>query len=265
MLLILISWLYILTCTFIIGVGFNQLIGNKKINTVIILFLGFFGITIFAGFWAIFFAIHWQFHIVIFGITTTLFLLYKSHIKQHFYVFKNDILQLPPFFKVLLVVITIFILAQCASPPYIIDNESYYIQTIKWLNEFGFVKGLANLHMFLGQTSGWHILQSAFNFSFIYDRFNDLSGLCLLLGNYYAILKLNDYLYKDKKSIENLTIGLLPLFNIFFFQFISAPSPDIPIYVIGFIIFHQFTKNYNDSSKGTFLIISTLAICADHC
>lgn len=262
MLFILFSWLYILTCTFIVGVGFKQIIGIRKINTVTLLFFGFFGIILFAGFWAIFFAINWQFHGVFFVLTSILYILNIEQVKLLFLAFKKNILQLSPFFKILLAFITFFILAQCASPPYIIDNESYYIQTIKWLNEYGFVKGLANLHMFLGQTSGWHILQSVFNFSFIYDNFNDLSGLALLIGNYYAFLKLNDYLFNNKKSIENLIIGLLPLFNIFFFQFISAPSPDIPIYIIGFIIFYQFIKNYTTFSKDVFITISLLAIFA---
>jgi len=96
--------------------------------------------------------------------------------------------------------ITILIIAQCSTAPYVIDNESYYIQTIKWLNEYGYVKGLANLHIFFGQTSGWHIAQSAFNLSFLYPNFNDLSGFCLLLGNLFAILKLNSYFSNENKT-----------------------------------------------------------------
>ena len=46
--------------------------------------------------------------------------------------------------KILLAFSSFLILAQSATLPFIIDNESYYIQTIKWLNEYGFVKGLAN-------------------------------------------------------------------------------------------------------------------------
>ena len=68
--------------------------------------------------------------------------------------------------QLIMSVITVLIIAQCSTAPFVIDNETYYIQTIKWLNEYGFVRGLANLHISLGQCSGWHILQSAFSFSF---------------------------------------------------------------------------------------------------
>ena len=140
------------------------------------------------------------------------------------------------------------------------DNESYYIQTIKWLNEFGFVKGLVNLHIFLGQLSGWHILQSAFNFSFLYDHFNDLSGLCLLMGNFFALKKLNFYLKVDDSNVMNLIVGLFPIGNIFFFQFISAPSPDIAIYVISFIIFYLFHENYLKSSISGLTSLAVLSM-----
>lgn len=63
-----------------------------------------------------------------------------------------------------------------------IDNESYYIQTIKWLDKYGLVKGLANLHVYLAQQSGFHILEAALNFDSVYDRFNDLSAFYLLIG-----------------------------------------------------------------------------------
>jgi hypothetical protein len=139
------------------------------------------------------------------------------------------------------------IVAQCSSIPYVIDNESYYIQTIKWINEYGFVKGIVNLHFFLGQTSGWHITQSVFNFSFLYSNFNDLSGFVMLLGAVFSIQKLDEF--SQNKNSNYLLIGLFPISSIFLFQFISAPSPDIPVYVLSFIIFFYFLENFKDNAK----------------
>ncbi|WP_452596974.1 LIC_10190 family membrane protein, partial [Pontimicrobium sp. MEBiC01747] len=184
-----------------------------------------------------------------------LILIALTDLKQQFKTFSI-------FFKSSLILVFILALAQCASPPFLIDNESYYIQTIKWLNEYGFVKGLTNLHVFLGQTSGWHILQSAFNFSFIYDSLNDISGFCLLLGNFYAMSKLNLYIKSKKKNALDLIIGLFPLFNVFFFQFISVPSADIAIYVITLIVFHQFTTCFLVYKKSTFITLALLTIFA---
>jgi len=258
MLLLILSWIYILFTTINLGFLLDQILKLKVKNFVVISILGLFSTTIIASIWAIFGRINLEFHIAILLLNIALFLIYKAPISSIYKNFLYEIKNLEKSLKIFLGFITIFIIAQCASVPYAIDNESYYIQTIKWINEYGFVKGLANVHFFLGQTSGWHIAQSAFNFSFLYDKFNDLSGFCLLLGNIFAIQKLNDFFKNQDKT--NLIVGLFPLANVFLFQFISAPSPDMPIYVFTFIIFAYFLENYRKMNNEVFAIISILVL-----
>ena len=258
MLLIILSWMYILFTTINFGFGFDKIAVLKNKNFVITSILGLFSITVLASIWAVFGRINIEFYIFILIINCFIFLKYRALILSIYKTFFNDLKQLDPFLKLFLITSFFLIIAQCASIPYVIDNESYYIQTIKWLNEYGFVKGLANLHLFLGQQSGWHITQSAFNFSFLYKNFNDLSGFCLLLGNVFAILKLNDYYESRNKTY--LIVGLLPLANIFFFQFISAPSPDIAVYIFSFIISFYFLENYKKTSIETFNLLVILIL-----
>lgn len=258
MILILLSWIYILFTTINLGFFLDKILKLKVKNFAIISILGLFSTTIIASIWAIFGRINFEFHIAILFLNFILVVFNKYAILSIYRNFFYEIKKLEKSLKLFLGFITFFIIAQCASIPYAIDNESYYIQTIKWINEFGFVKGLANIHFFLGQTSGWHIAQSAFNFSFIYDKFNDLSGFCLLLGNIFAIQKLNDYFKNQEKT--NLIIGLFPLANVFLFQFISAPSPDMPIYVFTFVVFAYFLENHKNFDNQTFNLISILVL-----
>ncbi|PWK19801.1 LIC_10190 family membrane protein [Xanthomarina spongicola] len=248
MLFILLSWIYILAITLVAGVSINRLLKLQDVNHILVLFHGLFGISLLAGFWSVFSAINWQFCTFLLFFIIVLIFVNTSQIKNYINSFKHELEKLSKFFKMILIVIFILVLAQSASPPFLLDNESYYIQTIAWLNEFGFVNGLINLHLFLGQTSGWHILQSAFNFSFLYNNFNDINGLCLLLGNYYVIVKLNEY-YKYKSNPLNLVVGLFPIFNVFLFQFDSSPSPDLAVYVLSLIVFYGFLMNYHACSK----------------
>src|SRR6218665_2206333 len=253
MILILLSWLYIFFTAFSFGIAFSKLLHLKQFDVVITSILGLFTVTIMASVWAFFDSISIAFHVIL----LVLSVLFWYNNKRTFNSVLNNVwaeikLYSSPI-KILLAISSLLILAQSATIPFIIDNESYYIQTIKWLNEYGFVKGLANLHIFLGQTSGWHVTQSAFNFSFLYQNFNDLSGFCLLLGNLFAIQKLNDY-FKNNNS-NYLIIGLFPLFNILFFQFISAPSPDIPVYVFSFIFFFYFLENFKKLTPETFNLL----------
>lgn len=260
MLLIFISWFYIFITSINLGFCTNKIVGIKNQNFVITSFLGILSTTLFASIWAIFGRINIEFHSVLLILNLIIFFKFRSEIKLIYNSFYQEFKNLNATLKFFIAAITTLIIAQCSSIPYVIDNESYYIQTIKWLNEYGFVKGLGNLHIFYAQTSGWHIAQSAFNFSFLYKNFNDLSGFCLLLGNLFAIFKLNEYFSTSNKNY--LIIGLLPLANVFFFQFISAPSPDIPIYILTFIIFFYFIENFKNTTIENFNLVTLLVLFA---
>ena len=258
MILILLSWIYVVFSTINIGFYTNKKLKLKNSNFVIFSILGLFTTTVFASIWAVFGRINIEFHLIFLILNIGIYLRFKNEIQILYKSFFLELKALTLSLKIALLFIFILILAQCASIPYIIDNESYYIQTIKWINEYGFVKGVANLHLFLGQTSGWHITQSVFNFSFLYNKFNDLSGFCLLLGNIYAFLHLNSY-FKNNKT-NHLIIGFLPLVNIFLFTFISTPSPDLPVYILSLIIFFKFVNHYEKLDSETFNLITILIL-----
>ena len=254
MALVLLYWAYLLVTTGILGTATTRLIGHKNINLFLTPFMGGFTISILAGFWAILGNLGVSFEIFLGTITVVFAVTNRAHIKEYFFLLKAKIIALPSFSKIILVLIAVFALAQCASAPYIIDNESYYIQTIKWLDTYGYVPGLSNFHFFLGQISGWHVLQSALNLNSISSVLNDINGFYLLLGNAYALDKLRQY--PSKKTPFYLTAGLFPIFNVFLFQFISAPSPDLPIYLLTFILFTEFTLYYvGDQVKRTPILL----------
>jgi len=250
MILIIISWIYILFTTINLGFWFDQLMGLKNKNFVVTSILGLFCATIIASLWAIFGRINIEFHVFLLVFNSFIFLNFRKKILQIYSVFFGDLKCLSKLLKIYLISIFIMIVAQCSSVPFVIDNESYYIQTIKWINEYGFVKGIVNLHLFLGQTSGWHITQSVFNFSFLYSNFNDISGFMLLLGIVFSIQKLNEYY--NNKNFNYLIIGLFPIYSLFYFQFISAPSPDISVFVMSFIILFYFIENFKKCSAEIF-------------
>lgn len=258
MLFILISWIYVAFTAVNFGVVCDKIFGLKNKNLVITSFLGLFLITVLASTWAFFGRINLEFHIVLMVCNGFLFLKNKKQILESYRSWCSNIAALSSGLKLFLGATTLLILAQCSLLPYVIDNESYYIQTIKWFNEYGFVKGLANLHLYLGQASGWHVTQSVFNFSFLYPNFNDLSGYCLLLGLLFSVEKLEEY--DHNSNLNYLLIGVFPLASIYFFQFISAPSPDIPIYVLTFVIMFYFLENFKNCSPEKFNLILILVL-----
>lgn len=73
--------------------------------------------------------------------------------------------------------------------PYLYDHYIYYISTIHYLKEIGFVKGISNLDLLLGQTSFWHIYQSGFS---------DFIDVNFRINTYLLVLFLI-YIYQNKK------------------------------------------------------------------
>ncbi|GEP51207.1 hypothetical protein FNO01nite_18790 [Flavobacterium noncentrifugens] len=260
MVLIILSWLYILFTTVNLGYAFTIALRIKIKELGTASFLGLFSTALLAGFWAVFGRISWEFHIFLLGLNLLLTVKFNVGIVGLYKEFFRQVKNLSLALKILLPIVSLLIVAQCASAPFLPDNESYYIQTIKWLDEYGFVRGIANLHFFFAQVSGWHILQSAFSFSFLYGHFNDLSGFCLLLGNVFAFFRLDDYFRKGRRI--DLVVGLLPVANVFLFSFISSPSADLPIYVLTFIIFYIFMLQYKKMTAAGFTILCLFVLFA---
>ncbi|HEX8561415.1 MAG TPA: hypothetical protein VF676_00420 [Flavobacterium sp.] len=257
MLIILVSWIYILLTTINLGVVVSRMFRISP-HFSVTAFIGLFATSMLASAWAFFDGLSWGFDLFFLGLNVVVSLIHRPLLLRQCSKFRNELLSLKTPLKILIGFLSLLILAQCASAPYAFDNESYYIQTIKWLEEYGFVKGVANLHIFLGQTSGWHIAQSAFNFTWLSPNLNDLSGFSLLLGNLFAICNLNDY-FKDRDK-NYLVFGLLPIANLLLFPFISAPSPDVPVYILTLIIAYYVVKR--DRLADNFNSIALLVLFA---
>ncbi len=106
--------------------------------------------------------------------------------------------------------------------PFILDYFGYYVPTIKWISEFGLVKGISNLDLLLGQMSIWHILQAGF--SHFADPFLRLNTVFLVVYFIYAC---------EKKSWLHLAI--IPVLLLF----AQSPSPDLPVIGIALMILDE--------------------------
>ncbi len=192
------------------------------------------------------FSLFWQGGLVLLAV---LFLvLDKSCVLTSLY---SRLKQWQPLYQIIFMfsfVLTLFI---SASSPLLQDNETYYIQTIKWANEQGFVPGLMNLHPFLGQFSGWHILQGL-NF----DIFNDLNAYITILVLFFAFDKLAVKVKRKPKT----WLVLLPLIYMFFVPFLNAPSPDLPVILLSLLVFYLFIENYEQPNADDIKVMLVLVV-----
>jgi hypothetical protein len=132
---------------------------------------------------------------------------------------------------VLISSVTGIILFCGSSYPYILDHFGYYVPTIKWLREFGLVKGISNLDLTLGQMSLWHIFQAGFsNFSDPYLRINSILLVVYTL-----------YMVENKRWIHLFFIPVFLLFS-------QSPSPDLPVIIFSLVIIDEILKKNGNTS-----------------
>jgi hypothetical protein len=132
---------------------------------------------------------------------------FKDHLYKEFSVFsKRD--------YGLILMISLIIVFCGSFYPFVLDHFGYYIPTIKWLTEFGIVKGISNLDLTLGQMSVWHIFQGGF--SHVSDPFLRINAILLIIYTSYIVEK--------KTWVQLVFIPVLLLFS-------QSPSPDLPVIV----------------------------------
>ncbi|UOU99972.1 hypothetical protein MUU74_08450 [Chryseobacterium daecheongense] len=137
--------------------------------------------------------------------------------------------------SLLISIISLIILFCSSFYPYILDHFGYYVPTIKWLTEYGIVKGISNLDLTLGQVSFWHIFQAGFsNFS---DPFLRINAIILIVYTLYIVEK--------KRWIHLCFIPILLLFT-------QSPSPDLPAIIFSLIILNEIISE-NKNSRLIFL------------
>ena len=115
--------------------------------------------------------------------------------------------------------------------PFILDHFGYYVPTIKWIQEYGLVKGISNLDLLLGQMSVWHIFQAGFSgFADVFFRINTVLLIIYLI-----------YILEKKSWVHLLFIPVLFLFS-------QSPSPDLPSIVFALIILDEILSGNKNSS-----------------
>lgn len=127
----------------------------------------------------------------------------------------------------LLIIITacavwFLILMLNAGPTMMDDTESYHIQMVKWINEYGTVPGLANLHERFGFNSSWFSSISLFSQDQAHSNFyTSLNGVLSFWFSIYVLSLAGASLKKESNQEETKLV--VSYFLIFIIALISWP------------------------------------------
>ena len=234
MLIILKTILIFLFINFGNGIIVGKLLKIKNESFTIVSLLGILSVTFLQTILAFFLPLNFYIEItfLISGVFGILLFLKERDFAQ--FQFRKNINFWFYFFIILILFVGSF-------SPYLYDHYSYYVPTITFLKEVGFVKGISNIDLLLGQSSFWHVYQAGF--SNLTDEF--------LRINVYLLLLFLIYIYERRQWI-------LFLFIPFFLIFIQQPSPDLPTFIISLIVLNELLIN---SDRKVILYISIFVFC----
>jgi hypothetical protein len=241
MISIIINWLIIILNCYTIG-WLSNILFKIKHSFSIVTIIGIIVITTFTSIASFFGPINY-FHLLLLQFISTIILIfYRKEITNNNAVFCNSK-------NIIILGLSVIVFSYFSSGfSNINDDGLYYIQTIKWLQEYGFTHGISNLHLSLGLGSSWHIFQALFSIPTTINL-NDINGLLLLV---FTIFMLET---KNNKPINLLFYTQYLLALLFSIPFFSAPNPDFAIIIFTIIGFQIFLANSNNKQHYALLIV----------
>ena len=192
MLSILINWLYMGGLVFLTGTALVQIymrlvgktdkdMSERKPAIAHILFSGIMGTTLYAQVFSLFYRVNWEANLVLVMLAAVYGINQRHFIRELIAGWRRDCFspaadgsgkgkrwRLLPDLLILLAVFS-FALASSGAVK-LIDTDWYHAQTIRWIEEFGCVKGVANLFPALGYNNAQHYFDALFSMNWAFGQ-----------------------------------------------------------------------------------------------
>lgn len=183
MLTVLLNWCYILFTAFCLGYGISRLT-EKHLSCRIhgldsVLMAGLIAATVYAQFFSIFCKVGLAANLVLAGGCGMILLLCRRTLLRDLRAWAADCRKIR-----LLVAVGLFLLwGYFTSRGYIhYDSDLYHAQSIRWIEEYGVVKGLGNLHERFAYNSASFALSALYSMKFLLGKsLHTLSGFFAFL------------------------------------------------------------------------------------
>lgn len=218
MLSVILSWIYIIIISYIWGTAFLDLIGRESSYYVKsqpgILLAGLSTLTVYAQFFSIFYKVSLLANIVMLVITLLLIVLDRKSLGERIKRMKSELTA----GQIIVVAVLIILFSYGTSHGFMhYDTDLYHAQSIRWIEEYGVVKGLGNLQTRLAYNSAAFCLSALFSFCFLgIQSFHTLAGLYAFILMLIC-LKLFTKKQIFKASLSNVArvVAIYYILNIF--------------------------------------------------
>lgn len=231
MILTIISWCWIALTSFLCGFAVLRLTLDRKRADFrgldMYLLCGLCVLTVYSQVFSLFYKVGFAATALLAVFSLASALVYRKPLWEFLKKMAGLLLKPSVFLPVLFIMGAALLLT--VLPPIHYDTDLYHAQSIRWIEEYGVVKGLGNLHNRLAYNSSFFCLQALFSLEFALNQsLHTLNGFITAVMLVYAVATLHIF---HKKPI--VTSDLLKLGLVFYFCFtdtryyISSPNSDI--------------------------------------
>lgn len=250
MLKVLVNWLYIALTTACLGTGIAVLAENKLHyrfkNADSILAMGLISATVYAQIWSLFYKVGILANIVLLILCALSFLYGRKQIAHLIHVQRDK----DSILKGIGLGILILIWAYCTSRGYMhYDSDLYHAQSIRWIEEYGIVKGLGNIHVRFAYNSSFFALSALYSMPYIFGQsVHSVNGLIALILSVEALRIV--HAWKRKKLLLSDFARAAALFYLtLIYGDIMAPASDYAIMCTVFYIIIKWLCQLEDEQE----------------
>ena len=238
MLSVFVSYLYIAITTF--GLGFGVMIFVKKYleyemkSLVGILYAGLAVATVYSGIYSLFSGVSLGANVGMVTICALILVGGRKELVSFWIEKKREITK----GKMLVVFVFLILFSYGASRGYLhFDSGLYHAQAIRWIEEYGVVKGLANLHCRLAYNSSAFTLTALYSMKFMLGR--SLHTVAGFMAFVLAVkgLEVTKVLFTKKVQISDfLKVAMLFYISIIYTEMMSPASDYFAMLFLFYVI-----------------------------
>ena len=214
---VVINWMWIALSVFCVGYAvmhlFNRIVGYNRKDVDIVLMLGICFLTVYAQLFSLIYKVGAAASTILLCIDLALIIFLRKSLYQYVKKVLKTIWEEKWVFVLLLGLSCILVILTSRDIAHY-DTYLYHAQSIRWIEEYGIVPGLGNLHNRMAYNSSVFCLQALFSLRFLLNQsLHSVNGFVTLIFLGYALCSMK-FLRKEKfYTSDFLRLGLIIFFN----------------------------------------------------
>lgn len=224
MLMILVNWLYIAFSTYLVGYAllglFTRFFKYKIERQISYIFAGLLATTVYAQFYSLFDGVGLWANIVLMVFCGCVLFVKKNALKQ-------EICRLPiSRIEVFIVLLLAVLFSYGTSRGYMhFDTGLYHAQSIRWIEEYGVVPGLANLQSRYAYNSAAFSLTALYSMKWLFGQSLHATAGFFALTSAILAIDIKTLFTRKELSLSNMVrLGLIFYLGVIFGEMMSPAS-----------------------------------------